>query len=552
MDKMTEQELVESFSDAIKYNHIFVCYQPQINHSTGRMIGAEALMRWKHPVYGVQFPSDFIPVLEKNNLIIEADIHVFRTVCDFLRRCIDEGRKVVPISVNMSRYDIYNNDYVDRIEAIRKEFDIPVKYLRIEITESSAIGGIDLIQSVLKKLHSYGYLVEMDDFGSGYSSLNILKDLEVDIIKLDMRFLQGNIGGRGGIILTSIIQMARWLDTPIIAEGVETLDQAEYMKSLGSNYIQGYLYAKPMEEAEFVEKLSAMNHEALSPALDLIDNLEAGKFWNPESLETLIFSNYVGAAAVFSYRKSDNNIELLRINAKYIKEVGMGREEKDVVNSNFWEDYDEENQKVYIDTINKAINSNEEESCETWRRICSKMCGEEKICVRTDMRVIGKTEDVYMIYAMVHNITEEKKNYSELFESERRFRFASEQANVYAWEYDIRTKEMRPCYRCMRDLKLPALLKNYPEPAIEVGIFPPDYADMYREWHKKLEEGVDHLEAIIPLTVGRVPFHVRYTTEFDEAGRPLKAYGSATLVIEEDCECKDKEKDDEKSEAKDE
>ena len=134
---------------------------------------------------------------------------------------------------------------------------------------------------------------------------------------------------------------------------------------------------------------------------------------------------------------------------------------------------------------------------------------------------------------MVQNITAEKKRWDELYESERTFRFASEQANVYAWEYDISTKKMRPCFRCMRDLNLPPLVENYPEPAIEVGIFPPDYADMYREWMRKLDTGeVDTLEGIIPLTVGRVPFHVRYTLERDENGKPLKAYGSATLVVD--------------------
>ena len=104
---------------------------------------------------------------------------------------------------------------------------------------------------------------------------------------------------------------------------------------------------------------------------------------------------------------------------------------------------------------------------------------------------------------------------------------------MYAWEYDIATKEMRPCFRCMRDLGLPPLVKNYPEPAIDAGIFPQDYADMYRDWHRQLEDGVDHLEAVIPLTVGRVPLIVRYTTEFDKDGKPVKAYGSATLVVEQ-------------------
>jgi hypothetical protein len=149
--------------------------------------------------------------------------------------------------------------------------------------------------------------------------------------------------------------------------------------------------------------------------------------------------------------------------------------------------------------------------------------------------MIGKADNQYLFYAMVQNITAEKKSYTELANSEKRFRNAAEQINVYAWEYTIATKQMRPCYRCMRDLHLPPLIENYPEPAIENGIFPPDYADMYRDWHRQLEQGVEHLEAIIPLTVGRVPFHVRYTLERDENGKPLKAYGSAALVVD----CKD-------------
>ena len=248
--RMSEQELVEAFDQAVENNSIFVLYQPQINHATGRMVGAEALMRWRDPEHGMQYPSDFIPVLEKNDLIYRADMHVFESVCRLLKKCIDDNISVVPISVNMSRYDIYKKDYVDAIEDIRRKYDVPVKYLRVEITESSAIGGMELITEVLNRLHEYGYIVEMDDFGSGYSSLNVLKDLPVDIIKLDMRFMSGDIGGRGGTILGSIVQMTKWLETPVIAEGVETMAQADYMKSIGCYYIQGYLYSKPITESQ--------------------------------------------------------------------------------------------------------------------------------------------------------------------------------------------------------------------------------------------------------------------------------------------------------------
>ena len=207
--------------------------------------------------------------------------------------------------------------------------------------------------------------------------------------------------------------------------------------------------------------------------------------------------------------------------------------EKEVLDSDPWSYFDEKSHVLFEDTLLKAIESGEEETCETWRKVCSKICGEEKICLRSNIRLIGKAGDQYIFYAMIQNITAEKKRFDEVSESERRFRFASEQVNVYAWEYEVATKRMKPCFRCMRDLGVPPVVENYPEPLIENGLFPPDYADMYRDWIHQIDEGlIDHIEGIIPLTVGRVPFHVRLTTEFDENGKPLKAYGSAALVVD--------------------
>ena len=529
-DKMSKEQLIDAFDDALMNNHIFAVYQPQINHATGRLVGAEALMRWDDPEYGMQYPSDFIPVLEESGLLYKADLHVFEEVCRLQRKCLDDDVNVVPVSFNMSRYDILDRDYVDMLEDIRKKYEVPVKYLRAEITESSAIGGIELITDVLDKLHKCGYVVEMDDFGCGYSSLNVLKDLDVDVIKLDMRFISGDIGGRGGAILGSVVQMTKWLETPVIAEGVETVEQADYMKSIGCNYIQGYVYSKPVSVNEYMDKLMQLDHEPMTPAMKLISTMDAGKFWDPQSLETLIFSNFVGGAAIFTYQ--DGRIEVLRVNQKYVKELGMNLSEEDIIASDPLEIFDDDNKELYMSTISKAIESGDEEECETWRTFNSDCCGEDSVCIRSSMRVIGRADEQYLVYAMIRNITKEKKRFIDIEDSERRFRFASEQANVYAWEYTIATREMRPCFRCMRDRGLPALVRNYPEPAIEMGIFPQDYADMYRDWHKQLENGVESLEAIIPLTVGRVPFHVRYTLERDESGKPLKAFGSATLVVE--------------------
>lgn len=254
-------------------------------------------------------------------------------------------------------------------------------------------------------------------------------------------------------------------------------------------------------------------------------------FWNDSNSEwNVFFEKYSGAAAILQF--TDGKAAILKVNSKYYAEIGVNSEEKFSVVTP-WENVTENGGNSYVKAIREAIETKEEQICETWRDINSRCCGEDKVCIRSFIQLLEQEEETYYLYVRIQNVTEEKKKYLEVSDSETRFRFAAEQINVYAWEYTVATRQMRPCYRCMRDLGLPALLENYPEPAIEMGIFPPDYADMYRDWHKQIEAGAKELEAIIPLTVGRVPFHVRYTTEFDENGKPLKAYGSAALVVED-------------------
>ena len=527
---MNKNEILENTEQAFEEEQFLVYFQPQYNYTTKRIIGAEALVRWPHPVYGMQSPGDFIPVYESSGYITRLDLYVFEKICVFLRTCIDKNIRIVPVSFNVSRYDVYGGNFIEDIEAIRKRYGIPVNYFRIEITESSLVGGNEYMVRIVENFHSLGYVVEMDDFGSGYSSLNVLKDVEVDIIKLDMIFMRGKIGGRGGIIISSIIKMANWLGTPIIAEGVETIDQADYLQSIGCTYIQGYLFSKPVTEDEYIKMLKNTKTCELSAGMKLIDKLDAENFWNYESLETLVFNNLVGGAAVISYE--NGKIETLRVNQNYLKALGMNMEQQEVVLYQKNLGFDKKNTKIYIDTINRAIKSKEDETCRTWRPVYSPCCGEDMLYIESTMRVIGKNDSQTLLYVLIRNLTDDFRKFQNLAESEKKFRMASEQSNTYCWEYTIDTKEMRPCLRCMRDLGLPPLIENYPEPVIESGLFPPDYADMYRDWHKQLAAGADHLEAIIPLTKDRVPFHVRYTAELDELGKPYKAYGSATLVVD--------------------
>lgn len=531
-DLISEQEISGMMRDALENRQFVVYFQPQYNHSTGMLVGAEALVRWRHPEKGIIPPGNFIPIFEKNGFITKLDLYVFENVCAFIRNSIDLGRPVVPISTNLTRYDIFSHGFIEKLEAIREKYDVPSKYIRVEITESAALGNSDFINEAVKKLHSYGFVVEMDDFGSGYSSLNILKDIDFDVIKLDMKFLQNGseTNNKGGTILSSVVRMVNWLSMPVIAEGVETAQQADFLRSVGCDYIQGYLYSKPLPCEQYEERLEKSFTGNLIPQTQIIKPLHTGDFWSYDSMETLIFNNFVGGAAVFEYH--DNTVEILRANKKFIMEIGMNVSEKGLMETNWRDVMDEANDKIYRDMLQRAIETNEEQECETWCNFKSKSCGEDRICLRNTVRLIGRNKNTYLFYCMIRNITKERKHYDNIIDNERRFKAASEQVNIYYWEYIVATKEMHPCYRCMRDFGLPALLTNYPDSAIEMGVFPPEVADMYRDWHRQIAEGVPSLEAVMPLTVGKIPFHVRYTTEFDESGKPVKAYGSATMVVD--------------------
>lgn len=529
--QMTLHQVRAEFDNAIQEKQFVAYFQPQYNHSTGMMIGAEALARWIHPERGMVSPGIFIPALEESKDIVKLDFYIFEYTCKFIRKCIDENLHIIPISTNFSRYDIFQEGFIERLEQIRKQYDIPVKYLRVELTESVAMELEVEVNEIIKKLNTLGYLVEMDDFGSGFSSLNVLKDISFDIIKIDMKFMSSiTQNNRAGIILSSVVRMIQWLGMPIIAEGVETKEQSDFLRSIGCDYIQGYLYSKPLPADELFALIKLGNLGKFSNENEMLDKLDASTFWTPESLDTLIFSNYVGAAVVFAYE--NGQVHITRVNRKYLKEFGMNLSEKDVINGNSLEQMDEGDRKKYIATIERAIETQDEEECETWRNIKSECCGDDRLRIRSNIRMLGKSKNIYLFYAMVRNITKEAVRLNSILDSEKRFKAASEQANIYYWEYTVATKEMRPCFRCMRDLGFPALVTNYPEFVFEHGIFPEEAREMYFDWHEQIANGAKSLEAVIPLTKARIPFHIRYTTEFDEIGNPIKAYGSATLVVD--------------------
>ena len=315
-----EQYIINEVNRALEEEQFEVYLQPKINLMTDRSYGAEALVRWRHPEKGMISPGEFIPIYERNGIIGRLDLYMWRHVCMILRRWLDEGQNPNPISVNVSRVNIYNPHLVEILKNLITEFQIPPYLLNLELTESAFMEDQELVMKTMSRLHQIGFKIMMDDFGSGYSSLNVLKDMEVDYLKVDMKFLQQDqeFNGKGEKVLTSVVRMAKWLHLPSIVEGVETLEQVDFLKCIGCEYAQGYYYAKPMPVEEYENFLARENEmEAIAHSDENVSIV--GELWNTRSNVSRFFDILEVPIAIYEYRK--DKLELLRANIKYENDI---------------------------------------------------------------------------------------------------------------------------------------------------------------------------------------------------------------------------------------
>ena len=260
---VNEQVIVNNMKGSLQRGEFQVYLQPKYELMGEQIVGAEALVRWQHPQLGFISPARFIPIFERNGFIYQLDKYVWEKTCQLLKDDIDHGRPVLPISINVSRIDLYSPNIVKVFEELIDKYDIPPKLLELELTESAYVDNPQQIIEIAKELQAGGFPILMDDFGSGYSSLNMLKDMPVDILKIDLKFLsdtQGDDQGRGSNILKSVVRMAKWLDVPVIAEGVETQAQVDFLRTIGCECVQGYFYSKPVP-IEAYEELVTKDHD---------------------------------------------------------------------------------------------------------------------------------------------------------------------------------------------------------------------------------------------------------------------------------------------------
>lgn len=331
METQVEEEvkLLAEVEEGLKKEEFTFYVQPQCDISTGKIVGGESLVRWMHGTKGMISPGVFIPVLERNGFIADLDKYVWDKVCRWLRSWIDRGNRPVPISVNVSRTDIFSMDVPGYLLGLIRKYDLPPQLLKVEVTESAYAESNDKIIRTVKKLRESEFLVMMDDFGSGYSSLNMLKSVSVDVLKIDMRFLdmdeQEEEKGVG--ILESVVNMARQMRMPIVVEGVETQKQENFLLKMGCRYTQGYYYYRPMPIEEFERLISdEKNLDFNGIWCRQIESMHTREFLDSNLFTDTMVNNILGAAAF--YDMYENRIEITRVNEQYYQLAGISSKEE--------------------------------------------------------------------------------------------------------------------------------------------------------------------------------------------------------------------------------
>ncbi len=320
---LEEQQMSIEFKNAIAERQFKVYYQPICRATDGLITSAEALVRWQHPVKGMISPGVFIPLFEKNGFISILDRYVWNEVCAMQQSRLDQGLATVPVSVNVSRVEFYNPALCEDIKNIAKQHNISPDLLKIEITESAYADNPVQVQEAVKKLHAYGFTVLMDDFGSGYSSLNMLKDLPIDVLKIDMRFLDKlDTSQKATIVLESIIRLAKWMKLSVVSEGVETQKEWEYLKSVECDAVQGYYFYKPMPQEDFIallDRAAANSTNLLFHSTPELDDTILDIFNQTNTMESVLFYSMIGGMGLLEV--SGDDVEILRVNNGYYETV---------------------------------------------------------------------------------------------------------------------------------------------------------------------------------------------------------------------------------------
>ena len=354
-DLEEEMHLLSEVTGALKRDEFTFFVQPQCDITSGKVVGAESLVRWNHSTEGMIPPGKFIPALERCGAVYLLDQQVWEKVCAWLRSWIDRGYEPVPISINISRIDIMSMDVPAYLNHLLEKYDLPSKYIKTEITESAYTQEDWAINDAVDRLRRGGFLVMMDDFGSGYSSLNMLKSIPVDVLKIDMRFLEiTEENEQKGIgILESIVNMARLLSLPIIVEGVETLQQESVLRSMGCRYTQGYYYYRPLSIDQF-ESILADERQLDFTGLHCkqVEAFHMREIIDGNLFTDTMLNHVLGPAAL--YDVFEHRVEITRVNEQYYQMAGLSVTDNKDMSRKVWSNVRDDDRPLLLSLFERA------------------------------------------------------------------------------------------------------------------------------------------------------------------------------------------------------
>lgn len=531
---LEEHEILNRADMALQNGEFQVYMQPKCSMRTGKIIGAEALIRWIHPQRGLISPGAFIPVFEKNGFIKKLDSFIWEEVMKWLRGWIDKGRQVIPVSVNVSRIDIMGMDVFETINEIIKRYEIDPALFEVEVTESAYTNRPERLITTIEQLMRSGFTVLMDDFGSGYSSLNMLKDISIDILKLDMHFLDKE-NQKSRDILESVVHMAKWLNLRVIAEGVETKSQVDFLLNIGCEFAQGFYYYKPMPIPQFEALLMDDDKVDYSSAL-VVEPQKTGiinfkDLFHADVITDRLLNNILGGIALYQY--DGETMHMIECNEEYYRVIYRGNIPKEEELADVISCTVEEDRCRLIEALEQAKETGDRGVELHIRR---SLRDETVIWLQIRLFYLSTINGRGIYYAAISDVTGRMKMIEELKMSEQRFRVAMDSTSNTLFELDIPSRTARYAQHSREAFGLDACIANAPEGFIEQGSVCPGYEDVFREMYDKIYQGADTSNCTIRARMGDgevVWNRITLTAIKDENGKSMKAVGLVENVTKE-------------------
>ncbi len=476
----SQHELLNDAERAFKNREFKVYLQPKFDIRTNKIIGAESLVRWEHPVKGLIFPKDFIPLFEQNMLITRLDEYIWEETCRLIRTWIDKGYKAVPVSVNVSRLDIYSLEVSNKFVIFTDKYDIDRRYIEIEITESAFTNDEDQIIKVVDELRSLGFRVLMDDFGSGYSSLNILKDINVDVLKIDTRFLEPgrNDNKKGREILESVIRMAKWIGLQTIAEGVETDEQKRFLMDLGCYYAQGFYFSKPIPEEKFEELIRNPENVISERANAEAENTIAiEELFHSDFMTENLLNNILGGVAIYAY-DGNQDLRLMKANDYYYETTKNYASFGDGSSLNILDTIHSEDREKVLDAFKKSRETGSKGTVVQLRSVRDTVKW-----LTLKIFFLADREKYGMYYASVEDSTEQMRIINELDMARMSFETALELIEAVVVEYNFAEKTLYAKSKVQegREYIFGSKIENVPESIIENNVIHPSSLRTFEE-----------------------------------------------------------------------